>query len=78
MYSAPYKRLKKTQLCMQARTQAIRREGNLIGWWVIIKELTCVVFQSVQQGSLRPDHGDVGVSSTTGTQSVESKIWDIQ
>ncbi len=58
---------------MQARTQAIQREGNLIVWRVIIKELTCVVFQSV---GVRL--GKQGVSSTTGTQSVEIKIWDIQ
>ncbi len=44
--------------------------GNLQG-----VDLRCI---PVGRGSIRPDHGDVGVSSTTGTQSVENKIWDIQ
>ncbi len=33
---------------------------------------------SIQQGSVRPDHRDVGVSSNTDTQSVENKTWGIQ
>ncbi len=33
---------------------------------------------SIQQGSVRLAPGDVGVSSYTGTQSVENKTWGIQ